>query len=162
MIIRLSNDMQKKVHLRLTETAPPSPSFLLDWALHLFRYQGRQYIIVTNTTSLFSTVVAGKGVRNQKSLVGELLPTLIEAHRAVGFGGATGELESVQVENVSFSKVGNRVVTGSMNQIITYTQYMMDEEPEDLGELTRMINQNIFTFTNYHRAEDVHRRLLRL
>lgn len=160
MIIRLSNDMQKKVGLRLSEAAAPSSDFLQDWTLHLFLCRGRQFIIITNSISLFSTVLAGKGIQSGKTLVRELFPVLVQVHEAMGLGSASAKLKGVDANQVTFSKVGNRALTGSMNDIILYARSIMEEEPVSLEDIAQTIDQNILRFTNYRPAVEVHRSLL--
>jgi hypothetical protein len=110
MIIRLSHSMMKKLGLAVTETLPSAPHPLCDWALHLYRYQRTQYIISTNTTSLSSFILAGRGISNQRSFLNQFVLSLREHHRLLGMAGAYDQILAPCEATTHWSKVGNRSV----------------------------------------------------
>ena len=57
MIVRLSGKLAKKIGESPTESLPQDPNPFADWSCHLFRADRVQYILITNTPSLYSMVM---------------------------------------------------------------------------------------------------------
>jgi len=62
MIFRLSHKLAKKITVPVPKTAPADPNPFADWSGHLFTADRTQYLILTNTPSLYSTVINGRGI----------------------------------------------------------------------------------------------------
>jgi hypothetical protein len=54
MIFRLSAKLTVKLKLRPSEVLPPDPNPFADWSAHLFPADRTQYLIISNTASLYS------------------------------------------------------------------------------------------------------------
>jgi len=63
MIVRLSQKLNAKIKGGTLPTLPPDDNPFADWSAHLFLVDRTQYILVSNTTSLYSIVMYGKGSR---------------------------------------------------------------------------------------------------
>lgn len=164
MIIRLSHSMMKKLglsatDLSVTETLTPAPHPLCDWALHLYRYQRTQYIISTNTTSLSSFVFAGRGLADQRSFTNQFFLLLREHHRLLEMEEAFEQCIAPCETTIHWSKVGNRSVTGSMNELILQALYLQEEREWSLAEVSRELNNLPLSVISYQRPVDVHRKL---
>ena len=66
MIFRLSEKLKAKVKAGTLATVPLDENPFADWSAGLFLVGRSQYILVTNTKSLYSTVLAGKGVTTKR------------------------------------------------------------------------------------------------
>ena len=55
MIVRVSAKLGKKIDLSPDRVLPAHPNPFADWSSHLFRADRTQYILITNTASLYST-----------------------------------------------------------------------------------------------------------
>lgn len=64
MIFRLSQKLCTKIKVGSLPALPLDSNPFADWSAHLFVADRTQYLIVTNTTSLYSTVLYGKGITN--------------------------------------------------------------------------------------------------
>jgi len=64
MIIRLTQKLAKKIGESPTEVLPPHSNPFADWCGHLFQAGRTQFIIVTNTHSLYSFIFYGRGITN--------------------------------------------------------------------------------------------------
>ena len=159
MVIRLSQQMMKKLHHLTTMTAEPAAEPLCDWALHLFRHGHIHYILATNTRSLFSVVLLGRGITTGENLLTRLIPALREAHRGAGLEGAFEVSIAPHFDKVVWSKIGNRAVTGSMNEMIHHAKWILDED--DLGplQLGDRINNNILSLIGYQKPAEAHREM---
>ena len=68
MIIRLTEKLGRKIGIMPTELLPMTDNPYLDWSAHLFRAGRNQYIILTNTPSLYSIVMIGRGCKSGSTL----------------------------------------------------------------------------------------------
>lgn len=164
MIIRLSQQMSKKVKLPSMVIHEAAANPLCDWAMHLFRFNRLQYLLATNTTSLFSVVIPGRGITDGDTLLNQLFPSMHELHRHAGLEEAFERFIAPNVASVVWSKANNRAVTGSMNQLIYEAQWLLkDSELEDSGlnpaELSQHLNLSLFSFIKYQRPLEAHRQL---
>lgn len=66
MIFRISNKLGKKIHVLPEMILPALANPYCDWSSTLFTANRSQYIIITNTGSLFSIVTQGKGITNTR------------------------------------------------------------------------------------------------
>ena len=62
MIFRLSQRLNAKVKAGVLRALPLHENPLADWSAHLFVAGRAQYLLLSNTASLYSTVMYGKGV----------------------------------------------------------------------------------------------------
>ena len=65
MIIRLSEKLNKKIKAGTLDSVPLNENPYADWSAHLFTADRTQYIILSNTKSLYSCVMFGKGITNR-------------------------------------------------------------------------------------------------
>jgi hypothetical protein len=54
MILRLSGKIAKKIHVKPAAVLPADSNPYADWSTHVFLAARTQYILVTNTASLYS------------------------------------------------------------------------------------------------------------
>jgi hypothetical protein len=64
MILRLSQKLNKKIQAGKLSEMPLDDNPYADWSCHLFTADRTQYIIMSNTASLYSCVMFGKGITN--------------------------------------------------------------------------------------------------
>jgi hypothetical protein len=62
MIFRLSQKLSAKINAGALTARPLHENPFADWSAHLFVAGRTQYILVTNTKSLYSTVVYARGI----------------------------------------------------------------------------------------------------
>ena len=60
MIFRLSQKLATKLKVAPSEM-PLDANPFADWSAHLFTAERMQFVILTNTESLYSTVMSGRG-----------------------------------------------------------------------------------------------------
>lgn len=159
MIIRLSQQMMKKVKVSVPASLEPAPNPLCDWAVHLYRSRRLQYLLATNTTSLFSVTFSGRGITDQEVLQSRLFPALHQLHSDAGLEETFERFIAPCVGQVAWSKAGNRSVTGSMNELIYQAQWIMEERALSSLELSQELNQSLFSFIQYQRPLEAHRQL---
>jgi len=79
MIFRLTQKMTKKVGLPPLQAVPLDKNPFIDWTAHLFTAERVQYIIVTNTASLYSLVMYGRGITDDNRFFQETLRVPLSA-----------------------------------------------------------------------------------
>lgn len=57
-------------------TLPRHENPFADWSAGLFLVDRSQYILLTNTKSLYSTVLPGKGITEEKTFIEQALSSL--------------------------------------------------------------------------------------
>src|SRR5450755_1309087 len=78
MIFRLSQKLNTKIKAGTLPTLPLNENPLADWSAHLFVAGRTQYILLSNTKSLYSTVLYGKGITNDGQFIDRALTSLRE------------------------------------------------------------------------------------
>src|SRR4051794_16446818 len=78
MIFRLSHKLNTKIKAGTLPTLPPEANPFADWSAHLFVADRTQYILVSNTKSLYSTVMYGRGITDDNRFIGRALGSLRE------------------------------------------------------------------------------------
>ena len=140
MIVRVSAKLGKKIRVSPTESLPADPNPFADWSAHLFTADRVQYILMTNTLSLYSMVMYGKGVTDDNQFLSRMTSYMGEFIRDDGHAFIYERLIAPSSARVAFSKPLNRSVTGSMNELVW--KHIFADKPlctrvEDLNAIER-------------------------
>ena len=123
MIFRLSQKLAKKLKMPVPPAAAADPNPLADWSAHLFTADRSQYLIVTNTPSLYSTVIHGRGIANDSQFLDRALSAIREFTEADGLELIYQRLIAPASGTVRFASALNRSVTGSMNDLVNHAKF---------------------------------------
>ena len=123
MIFRLSQKLSDKIKAGTLATLPLDENPFADWSAGLFLVGRSQYILVTNTKSLYSTVIPAKGVTDEKTFIERALSSIREFMEADGQQGVYEHFIAPVSGSVQFAKALNRSVTGSMNDMTKHAAY---------------------------------------
>ncbi|MBN2859039.1 MAG: hypothetical protein JXK93_02100 [Sphaerochaetaceae bacterium] len=127
MIVRLTAGLAEKIDEPLEESLPLDDNPFADWTARLFRVKRVQHILITNTASLFSTMIYGEGIRSWDVLFKRLLHALREFLADEGYRTIYDRLIVPSISEIRFCKTLNRNVTGSMNDLVFMAgQYLAD------------------------------------
>lgn len=143
MIIRVSAKLGKKIHIAPAETLPADPNPFADWSAHLFTAERIQYILVTNTASLFSFVMYGRGISDSGLFLKQTISMMSEFLDHNGLGSIFEESIASTTRQVTFSKALNRSVTGSMNELVYMAKLNLIERGMSPHDLSFMLNDTI-------------------
>ena len=116
MILRLSQKLAKKIKAGKLAEMPLDENPYADWSCHLFTAGRTQYIIMSNTASLYSCVMYGKGITDDSRFIERALSTIREFMEDDGQQFAYRKFIAPSSSTVSFAKALNRKGTGSMNE----------------------------------------------
>jgi hypothetical protein len=136
MIFRLSQKLNAKIKAGTLGVLPMHENPFADWSAQAFAAGRTQYIILTNTKSLYSTVMPAKGVTNSNAFIEQALSSIREFMEADEEELIYDRFIMPATEAVQFSKALNRSVTGSMNDMIRHAAYWLavcDILPLDVG-----------------------------
>jgi hypothetical protein len=140
MILRLSHKLNTKIKAgRLTEM-PLAENPYADWSCHLFTADRTQYIILTNTASLYSCLMYGRGITDDGIFIDRALETIREFTADDGQQFIYGKFIAPSAGTVSFAKALNRSVTGSMNDHIHAAKFMLADDMAP-GEIGNRLNE---------------------
>jgi len=120
MIFRLSQKLNTKIKAGRLESIPADENLLADWSAHLFSVDRAQYILLSNTRTLYSVVFPGKGITNDRLLIGEAMSSLRDFLRADNLEFVYHQFIIPATASVSFAKALDRSVTGSMIDLIKF------------------------------------------
>src|SRR3954451_24643079 len=84
MIFRLSQKLNAKIKAGALRALPLHENPLADWSAHLFVVGRTQYLLLSNTKSLYSTVMYGKGVTTDSRFIERALGGIREFTEADG------------------------------------------------------------------------------
>jgi hypothetical protein len=125
MIFRLSQKLNTRIRAGSLATLPLDENPLADWSAGLFLVGRTPYILLSNTKSLYSTVLPGQGVTAEKTFVERALSSIREFMDADGPEGVYEQLVAPVSGLVRFAKALNRSVTGSMNDMTKHAAYWL-------------------------------------
>ena len=140
MILRLSQKLNTRIKGGTLNVSPLDENPLLDWSAQAFVVVRTPYILLSNTKTLYSTVLPAKGVTN------------IDRFTELAFGGIRAMLEDVGWEDVyirliaheaatmRFAKALDRSVTGSMNELIRYATALLADDELSVQEVGTRLN----------------------
>ena len=136
MIFRLSQKLNKKIKAGPLDTVPLDDNPYADWSAHLFTADRTQYIILSNTKSLYSCVMYGKGITDDSVFIERALSTIREFTEDDGQAFVYQRFIAPSSGTVQFAKALNRTVTGSMQELIGSAERHLaegDMSPHDVG-----------------------------
>ena len=122
MIFRLSQKLAKKLKTSPPRPAPADPNPFADWSAHLFTADRTQYLILTNTPSLYSTVIYARGIPNDSQFLDRALSSIREFMVDDGQEFIFRRLIAPTTVSVRFASALNRSFTGSMNDLVYHAQ----------------------------------------
>ena len=161
MIFRLTSKLAKKLGTSplssLSYDKNKNP--LIDWNAHLFTAQRTQYIILTNTASLYSMVMHGRGITDDKHFVRAALSCMKEFLTMSGNNVIFQTLIEPQDQEVFFSKIIDRRILGSMNDLVFQAKVHLIECHQAPLDVSFLLNKCPMSYLNYSCPNDQFRRL---
>lgn len=165
MIFRISQKLGKKIKEKPTTALPLNENPYADWSADLFTFDRAQYIIVSNTTSLYSAVMYGAGITDDNKFINRSFDCIREFMIDDGLEFVYRRFIAPASGEVSFSKSLNRKVTGSLAELVKIAKFVMAREeisPHELGsELNEMLLSALSEFgsRNYGTPNEAMRKM---
>jgi hypothetical protein len=161
MIFRLTLKLSKKIGLAPLPAIPFDEirNPLIDWSAHLFTAQRIQYIIMTNTVSLYSMVMYGRGITNDKQFIRGGLSYMREFMTIDGNKFIFEKYIEPQEKDIFFSKIVDRRVMGSMNDLIFQAKVNLVEARLPPFDVSFLLNETPMSYLGYGHPRDAFREL---
>jgi hypothetical protein len=149
MIIRVSAKLGKKIHVSPVKSLPADSNPFADWSAHLFTADRVQYILMTNTLSLYSMLMYGKGVTDDNQFLSQMTSYMGEFIRDCGHAFLFERLIAPSTARVAFSKPLNRSVTGSMNELVLQARFLIIEQKMSPYDTSFQLNNVPMSYLKY-------------
>lgn len=136
MILRLSQKLNTKIKAGKLAEMPLDDNPYADWSCHLFTADRTQFILLSNTASLYSCVMFGKGITDDSRFIERALSTIREFMEDDGQAFVYQKFIAPVSGTVSFAKALNRKVTGSMYELVMAATHSLESgevAPSDVG-----------------------------
>jgi hypothetical protein len=99
-----------------------------DWSARLFVANRTQYILLSNTKSLYSAVMPGKGITNESEFLGRAVSNLREFMQNDGQEFVYRRFIAPACATVHFARALDRTVTSSLNELVVEAKAMLAED----------------------------------
>jgi len=162
MILRLTVKLAQKIGLYPLTAVPNDKGGnpLLDWHAHLFTVRRIKYILATNTASLYSLVMPGRGITTGRQF-SQALSDGLQAFLSVQGQPPTpaGILLSPDQDAV-FAKITDRHILGSMNDLIFQSKIRLGEWQQTPFAVSYYLNETPMSYLKYRSPKDLFLELL--
>ena len=149
MIVRLTAKLGKKIGVSPTRWLPLHANPYADWSAHLFRAERVQYILITNTASLYSMVMYGRGISDDSTFLNRMTSYIGEFLKDDGHAFIYEKLVVPEMARVSFSKSFNRAVIGSMNDFVFQSKVHLIEGELSPYDVSFRLNETPMSYLRY-------------
>lgn len=127
-MIRVTAKLATKLHFTPAKSKSPDSNPYADWTAHLFTADRTQYLLVSNTKSLYSMVLYGAGITSDDGFVDRVLHHMSEFLSEDGFELIFQRLVIASAAHVALCRPANRSVTGSMTELVHLAKgYLIDQ-----------------------------------
>ena len=155
MILRLSQKLATKIKIAPKICAPPDPNPFADWSAHLFTADRAQYILLTNTASLYSVVTFGRGITDDAQFLDVALSAIREYMTEDGTEFIYRRFVAPASAQVRFSKALSRSVIGSMNDLVRHATWWLVERELSPFDTSFKLNEIPFAALRYKYPREV-------
>ena len=149
MIIRPSQKLATKLKLPKLQPLSADPNPFADWSANLFLVSRTPYVILTNTTSLFSVILPATGLTTEGRFVNAASNALQSFLEDDDLDALHWECIAPSTASVQFAGPLNRSVTGSMNDLILGAKLWLAEGGPTLNEVTVQLNETPLSYLDY-------------
>jgi len=149
MIARVTARLGKKIGVSPSHSLPVDANPYADWSAHLFTVNRLQYILLTNTVSLYSIVIQAKGITSDRTFLSRMAREMGAFMRKDGHQLIYERCVAPATEQVTFSKALSRAVTGSMNDLIFEAKCFLIDSEASLCDVSLRLNETPLAFLNY-------------
>ena len=163
MIIRLSQKLNTKIKVGALSDIPLHENLIADWSATIFNVGRTQYVLLSNTSSLFTCLMIAKGLTNSSLFEQRATEVLSDAVRRFVKNNTPQNKEFHSA--IRFAKSLNRSVIGSMNDLVFGAKLLIDGGI-DLQEAADRLNETpLKALTNpegrrYANPNEVFRRII--
>ena len=155
MIFRISDKLSKKIKETGLKFVEFHENPFLDWSSHIFTCDRTQYILLTNSKTLFSVVFYGKGVNDCNTFINASFTSLREHMEDIQMEFSYRKFISNLHDGVLFSKIRNKSLLGSINDLIYQSKEILRFNEISPYDLSENFNRIPMKYLKYKTALDV-------
>ena len=149
MIMRLSGKMGKKIGVSGSPWLAADANPFADWSAHLFRADRTEYIIITNSVSLYSMVMFGRGITTDSIFLDRATSHMSEFIRDDGHESIYERFVAPATALIRFSRALHPAVTGSMNDLVVQAKFHLIEEEMSPFDASLRVNECPMSYLNF-------------
>lgn len=149
MILRLAAKLAKKIGTSTGRQLPLDANPFADWTARLFTVQRTQYIMISNTASLYSMIMYGKGITNDGFFLNRTTSLIREFLEDDGHQFIFQRLVAPSTATISFSTALNRNVTGSINDLVLQAKFILAEGEVSPFDASFIVNDTPLSYLDY-------------
>ena len=149
MIFRLTQKMAKKIKETPQRDCPMDLNPYIDWSVHLFIAQRAHYIIITNSTSLYSIILHGRGITDDASFIDHVMSEMTNFMCQDGYEFQFRRLIVPNATESLFVKLSDRRVMGSMNDLVRMAKWHLIEGQVSPFDAAEKINKSPMSYLDY-------------
>ncbi len=159
LIFRVTQKLATKLKIAPTVALPRAADPLTDWTANLFVADRCQYIIVTNSATLYSVIFPGRGITKPEHFIERAYEALVRQMIKDGCGALFKERIIPAGDEVVFIKTGDRKVMGSINDLVRCAQAHIEYGGDTPEETSDKIVETPMGALKYGRPRDEMRTL---
>ncbi|HPL64055.1 MAG TPA: hypothetical protein PK587_09850 [Syntrophales bacterium] len=155
MIFRLDVKLADKIKAAPLNSLSADPNPYADWTARLFTASRIRYILISNTRSLYSVVMPGKGASSDSAFLHAAANAIEEFLRADVNEFIFRRFVAPEMEKALFAKALNRSVTGSMNDLVYQAKIDLIHFSHSLHEISSRLNEVPMSCLKYKHPREV-------
>ena len=151
MIIRGTQKLFKKLKIKWLEipTLDKSKNPFIDWSANFFQAGRTQYVIVSNTFSLFSVIYFGAGISDHNRFINHFFDVIRDICEDIDYSDIYSNFITPFSEHIKFSKIGDRAVNGSIVDLIHMSKHHILYQDLSPDETALKINEVPMSYLKY-------------
>lgn len=157
--LRVSGKLGEKIGHKPDQEIPMHENPYLDWSGHLFRAPRKEYILLTNTASLYSIIMQGKGITNEDEFIKRAVQLLEDHLEEDGYELIFTRIIAPALGEYVFCKALNRSVIGSMNDLVKNAESHLDKRGLSPVETAMKLNDMPFSAIDYQKPKEAFQQL---
>lgn len=153
--IRVSHKLGEKIKNEPVQEIPMHDNPYLDWSSHVFRAGRTQYILFTNTASLYSFVIYGRGITTVNEFIKRWMSIMRDILEEEGFKLIFKRIIAPATGGYIVGKALNQSVIGSMNDLVKQAKSGLKNKELSPFETSLWLNDIPFSYLDYQKPKEV-------
>ncbi|MEX2139960.1 MAG: hypothetical protein WD894_11905 [Pirellulales bacterium] len=153
MIFRPTQKLSTKIGAGTIKSLPLAENPYADWSARLFTVDRTQYLLLSNTSSLYSTVMYGKGITDSSRFIERGLSCIREFMQDDGQQFIYARFIAPASVSVRFATALDRSVTGSMNDLIHHATWWLSSGEMSPHAVGFKLNESLLTALGNGKSE---------
>lgn len=159
MIFRPTQRLCAKIKTGPLSDAPLHDNPYADWSARLFTANRAQYVLLTNTASLYSVLMPGRGITEETSFLDHAIQAMRHYMQDDRLSLIFSNFIAPAADVVSFHKPLSRSITGSMNELAAEAEYFLSSDADSLFDVNHKINERPHASLKFAFAREAFKRL---